>query len=244
MIIEPTGLPGAGKTTSEPCVISCCKQKGFQVIVRSELKNRIKKEALLRKTGNQFSLRIHSNLLSNWKELIGAGIGARVFFEVLNKKRRMALIWLAEDIRLSTYYIKNYLPTSLAPSIYIPHEGLVHHSASAKVWAEGGLSHLPEKILLKFPPENFLILYFKISVDEAVERLLKRGLPKGWPPNIDSKYKIKETLLRFDGAIEGTVQKFQANGVKVQTIDASLDHQKVREAIGTCITHGNLAVLK
>ena len=244
MIIEPTGLPGAGKTTSESCVISCCKQKGFRVLVRSELKNRIKKEALLRKPGNQFSLRIHSNLLSNWKELIGADIGGRIFCEVLNKKKRMALIWLAEDIRLSTYYIKNYLPTSLAPSIYFPNEGLVHHSASARVWTEGRFPDLSEKMLLKFSSKNFLILYFKISVDEAVERLLKRGLPRNWPLSINSRSKIKEVLLRFDEAIEGTVQKFQANGVKVQTIDASLDLREVREAVGTCITHGNLAVLK
>ena len=235
MIIELTGLPGAGKTTSESWIISCYRNRGFRVMSRSELKASIKNEKLFHHANNHYALRFHSNWLSNWKGLINAGFGGRIFREVLTNPRRMAFLLLGEDIRLSTYYLQKYVPAGMGPSVYIPHEGFVHHSACIKVWTGGGFGDLPEKLLQKVPSEKFIILYFKISVDAALDRLLKRGIPEMWPSHIKSQSRIKEILLRFNEAIEGTVQKFQANGVKVLTIDASLEPQQVESRIKTIL---------
>ena len=170
MIIELTGLPGAGKTTSESCIISCYEQRGFRVMLRSELKTSIKNENLLQNANNPFALRIHSNRLSNWKGLINVGLGGRFFREIFFKKRRMVFLWLGEDIRISTYFLKKFLPPGIAPSVYIPGEGFVHHSACIKVWTGGGFSDLPEKLLQKIPSEKITIFYFKIPVEEALDR--------------------------------------------------------------------------
>jgi len=246
VILEFTGLPGAGKTTSESYIILCYKQRGYQVILRSELQKRYIKEKLSRNYEKHFALRILSNRLYgllNWKELISAGLGGGIFREVLSNPRRSIFSWLGEDIRLSTYFLQNYASTGTRPSVYFSQEGFVHHSVCFKVFGGVGFPDLPEKLLQKIPSENITILYLKISVDDALDRLWARGIPESWPSRINSKSGVKEILLRFNEAIEGNVEKFQAKGVRVLIIDASLDPQemesRVREVMDAYIKNSN-----
>lgn len=234
MIIELTGLPGAGKTTFESCIISGLKQRGIRVSLREDLQDRYKQGIISPNYEEHAGLRILSNRLyrlSKWKGLINAGLGGGIFREILTRRRRITFSWLGEDINLSTYFLHEFKHSRAGQSAYFPHEGFVHHSASFKVWGGFGFPDLHYRLLQKIPSHNFAIIYFKVSVDVALERIIKRGLPEHWPRSINSKAKVKEVLFRFDRAIEDVVEKFQTSEVKVFPVDASLKHRQVESRI-------------
>ena len=242
MIIELTGLPGAGKTTSEPWILSCLKKHHIRTISRSELRTWYIKENIFRGYENNFAARFLSNRCYQfliYKKLFDAGLGAGIISESICKPRRGVLSWLGEDIRLSEYFLQKFPISGEPPSIYFPHEGFVHHSACFKVWGGRGFPDLQGKLLNQIPSKNFVIFYFKISVEEALDRVMTRGIPETWPAYINSSSKVKEILLRFNEAIEGAVDRFKARGVKEIEIDASVDPQlmesKVREVMETNI---------
>ncbi|GJL78476.1 MAG: hypothetical protein NPINA01_14650 [Nitrospinaceae bacterium] len=238
MIVELTGLPGAGKTTYEPSLILGLKQRGIDVISRAELKDRCKQAILTPNYKDHPPVRMLSNRLyrlSIWNSLISAGLGGGIFREFLAQRRRMVFSWLAEDIHLSTFFLHKIKPFAQNPNFYIPNEGLVHHSASFKVWGGAGFSDLPKKLLKKIPSHEIAIFYFKVPMKDALNRVIKRGLPENWPRTISSEPEVKEVLLRFEQVIEDVVQKFRANGVQVFMVDTSVEPHAVESKIRTIL---------
>lgn len=236
MILELTGLSGAGKSTAEPYIISSLEQRGYHVVLSRELRNSyIKKKIRSSYEEDHRGYRVVSNRLYNlgsWKSLAGAGLAGWIFRGAFFKHRRKPFLHLGEDVKLSQYFINNYHESGERPGIYIPQEGFVHHIACCRLQGDHGFPGLSEKLLKKYPMEKSMIIYFKVSVDEALDRLLKRGLPESWPQSINSRSRVKEFLLRFNQGIEDGVAKFQENGVKVHPVDASLDPKQVESQIG------------
>jgi thymidylate kinase len=238
VILEFTGLSGAGKTTSEPYVTSCLIQQGVKAVLRGELEHRYKQGLITPRYADHRGLRILSDRVYaavNWKTLIGAGLGREIIRAAMAKRLRLACLWLGEDINLSTFFLDKVKRLNAGSSVYMPHEGFVHHSACLRLWGGGSFLDVPESLLQKFSSETFTIFYFKISVEQALERLLRRGVPKSWQLGTNSKASIREVLLRFNDAIECNVEKFRADGAKVLTIDASLEPQHVESRLATIL---------
>lgn len=235
MILEFTGLSGAGKSTAEPYIISSLEQRGYHVVLRRELRNSYIKKKIYSSYEDHRVYRVVSNRLYNlgsWKSLAGARLAGWIFRGTFSRGRRKSFLQLGEDVKLSQYFINNYREPGEPPGVYIPQEGFVHHIACCRLQGDNGFPGLSEKLLKKYPVEKSMIIYFKVSVDEALDRLLKRGLPESWPRRINSRSRIKEFLLRFNQGIEDSVAKFQENGIKVYPVDASLDPKQVESQIG------------
>ena len=238
MILEFTGLSGAGKSTAEPAIFSGLEQRGYQIVLRPELKTRYIQEKICSTYEDHRGYRIVANRLYNldsWKSLTGADLARWVVRGAFSQRRRNSFLWLGEDIKLSQYFVNEIHAPGGQSTVYIPQEGFVHHIACCKLQADNGFPGLSQKLLAKYPVDQSTIIYFKISVDEALERLLNRGLPESWPRFINSRSRVKEFLLLFNEGIEDGVRKFQENGVKVFPVDASQDQKHVESQIKTLL---------
>lgn len=238
MILELTGLSGAGKTTCESYLISGLKQRGFRVVLRPELLKSYIEKNVCSSYEDHRMFRILSHRwvrFASLRTLIGTGLPWRIFLEGLAKGHLKSFLWLGEDILLSTYFLQEFQPSTEEAVVYIPQEGFVHHDAYSRLWAGSDFHGLSQKLAQKFPADQIIIIYLKISADEAADRLQKRGLPTSWPKSIDSESRIKEFLLRFNETIEDGVAKFQAGGVKVLLVDSSLDLKRVESRIGVLL---------
>jgi thymidylate kinase len=238
VILEFTGLSGAGKTTSESFVTSYLIQQGVAAVLKAEVKHRYKQQIMTPRYERYRGLQILTDRLYtivNWKALIGASAGRGVLRAAMEKRLRLACFWLGEDINLSTFFLDDIKRSNGGSSVYMPHEGFVHHSACVRLWGRGSFLDLPESLLEKFSPDTFTIVYFQISVEQALERVLRRGIPKSWQLGAHSESSIREVLLRFNDAIECNVEKFNAGGAKVLTVDASLEPHQVESRLATIL---------
>jgi thymidylate kinase len=238
VILEFTGISGAGKSTSEPYLISGLQQRGFGVVVKGELKKKYYKKIICPdfEASDGFIFN-QLNRLVRWKTLKSVGLSRLFMSSLLSKLLRNLYFWLSEDIIISTYYSKKYETSPAGQSFYISQEGFVHHCACLKLWHGDRFSGLPKKIVQRFSPEKITIIYFKIPVEQALERLMKRELPYDWPKKINSRSKAKEVLSRFSEAIEDVVDKFQAEGVQVFLVDSSLELEQVKLRVEDIMDH-------
>lgn len=238
MILEFTGLSGAGKSTSEPHIISGLKQRGLEVIVRTEFKKSNYKKIICpnfeAKDGFLFN---QLSRQARWKTLRSVGLSGPFMLSVFSKVQRNLFFWLGDDIILSKYYSKEHETLPASNSVYISQEGFVHHCACLRLWHGGAFSSLPKRIVQKFSPEKIIIIYFEISVEEALDRLLKRtrGIPDDWPRKINTTAKVKKVLSRFNEIIEDVVGSFQAEGVQVLSVDSSLELKQVRTRVESIV---------
>ena len=234
MILEFTGLSGAGKSTSEPYMISGLKQRGFEVVVRSELKKYYYKKIICPNFEVNDGLFFKQlTRLAQWNALKSVGLGRQFFLNALSKRCRDAFLWLSEDIILSKYFSQEYKASGSGSSVYISQEGFVHHCALMMLYGRSNFSGLFKKITQIFPKEEITIIHFKIPVEEALDRLLKRkrGVPRSWPRTINSRSKVKEFLFSFNEVIEEVVKMCQAEGIQVLNIDNSFDLNQLQPKI-------------
>jgi thymidylate kinase len=239
MIINVTGLPGAGKSTCESYLISGLENRGLDVIQTFALKNKYIKDKIY----SQFDRESVSGILPR---LIFQAKVFQFYFEVcinnkrslefLIKKKRAKGVWLSQDIILSRYFIEDFQASNPKDLIYFCTEGLVHHWACMKVWSGRHSIVFNENWLNRYPSEEILIIYLKLPLSMALDRLVSRGVPSIWPKSDkDFLTHTRKILERYDIAISETINEFSSKGARVHTVDVSCGKDQIESEIIDCL---------
>ena len=239
MIINLTGLPGAGKSTSETYLISGLQKRGFKIIQNTELKSKLIKEKIFSRFNRDSLIGILPRLIFRIKIFrfyLQVCIENKLGLNFFLKKRGTRGIWLSEDIILTRYFINEFKGSNSIKNIFFCTEGLVHHWACMKVWAGKHSDIFDDNWLNQYPSDGIQIIYLKVPVEMALERLVKRGVPSNWPQPGNGKLgHMRFILERYDSAINETVKEFRAKGAKVHTLDASCDIEQMEINIEACL---------
>lgn len=239
MIINLTGLPGCGKTTLEPYFISGFRERNFNPILNSEIKNCYIQEKIFSRFCRQSWFGIMPRLFFLFKVRGGyfnrclSNKMIRLFFYEINRIRGYRV---SGDIILSEYFLNEYARGLADKNILFCEEGLIHHLASMKVWS----GNSPD--LFKFflnegqMCRGFHIFYIKVPLEMVYERLIHRGIPTFWSKNISREIlDIKEILKKYEWAIESTIEEFSSRGAHVETIDNSGDESLINQRVEKCL---------
>lgn len=233
MILELTGLPGAGKTTCEQYISAELNKRGYQVLGPGDVLRCYVRDRIYANLGLSYSLRRHLLI----RAMVSVVFHTRVvcadlrnrfsigqFLGAFAKNQRLSCRRLSHDILISRYFLEELLPSYEERHVYVASEGLTHHSAAVKVWAGERYFAMSDRWLAHHSCDEMVIVRLQVPLDTALDRLWQRGLPTSWPRKSKTDRRFTKSILsRFAEAIEESVQRYQAAGARVFTLDCSCD---------------------
>lgn len=240
MIIDLTGLPGAGKTTLEKHLLPKLREHGLRVVTRVDLKTSHIRKNYYKRYRRESIAHIPFRILLYLQRTAGLIMGTwaqGLKPEVICRPGCFSpCSWLYEDMELSSHFLDDWKGVEGEGVLYFAREGIVHHSACVRVWVGARYAGLKDRWLRESGAREVLILYVRVPKEEALRRLQTRGLPATWPgPARKSDEEIMAILARFNEAIRETLAEFEAAGARVLNVDGMDDpvfqSQKIMTAI-------------
>jgi len=204
VIIEFAGLPSSGKSTVEKLLMGSLKKKGYFVQDRHEFRQRsaipflgcrTDRNAWIHKARTAFRWWsfISKTLYRDPEYLIGANMN-RVH-TILSTVR----LYDDYDI-IKSYSAKRQNLTTLNIA-----EGTYHHLVALNVWRgfhkKSSGCYIPGSLLSSLDAfQGQILIKTDLKVAVAKQRLTRRGLPRGWPANLDidcilNKFEFYDGLL-------------------------------------------------
>jgi len=228
VIVDLTGLPGAGKTTLEKCLISELAGRGQKVLTRADVKTSYIRKNFFRGYRRESGLHIPFRILLYLRLAAGFLRACRArglkFGPIFRPGRFSPCLWLYEDTVLSGHFLAEREGAESGEVLFFPREGIVHHSACVRVWAGELYAALNERWLSEFSAGGVLILHVQVPEEEALRRLQVRGLPETWPgPAQRTASGIMPVLASFNEAIRESLAEFEAAGARVLAVDGTAD---------------------
>lgn len=236
VIVEFTGLPGAGKTTLENAIAAALNARGCKVLRRADVKTSYLRknfyEGYRRESGLQIPLRLlfYGRLMGGFLRAYrahGLNLGG-----IARPGRFFPCLWLYEDAVLFNHFLEEHRDEPWRENVFLPGEGIVHHSACVRVWAGGAYARIGEAWRNKFGGRDIFVFHVHVPAEEALRRLKVRGLPDTWPgPAKRCEAEIMQVLADFEDAIQETLVEFEAVGIRVKQVDGAADCSEQAEQI-------------
>lgn len=233
MILEITGLPGAGKSACESLLCDRLRERGFQVMLHDDLIRSYVRDRIYPRLGLSYRLRRR-----RWVRAVVSLLyrGAVVRCELAHrlaigglagavaKAQRRACRRLSQDVLLFRYFLEECSSPDEAERVHVASEGLVHHTAALRVWAGPRYSAMADRWIGRQGCDDIAVVHVQTPPDAALQRLWQRGLPRSWPGRTRShKAAAGQTLADFAEAIQQSIEQYQAAGARVFTLDNSGD---------------------
>lgn len=233
MIVEMTGLPGAGKSTCRSRLYTRLAEQGYRVLGPSDVMEHFVRQRIYGRCGLKYECRriLVLRALVAWAYRANLrysdfcnrlAIGA--WLCVPTKARRRSCRALSQDFILYSHYLERIQPSSERRCVYLSSEGLVHHGARARVFAGSRFAVMSGRWLNHHSCSEIVVIHVQTSVEAALERLWSRGVPDSWPQKAQSSRSFaEETLVHFEKSIEESMEEYRQAGVRVLTVDNSSD---------------------
>lgn len=229
MLVEFTGLPGAGKTTLERLLLKKLKAEGSAPLQRAEvIQSAIRRwlpaypDTPLRKLGTAMYLtRLYSKAFN-------ARMSTGLFRGGLGAKRNLPFKWMAEDVLLA-----NHFQSISTTNLFFPSEGFQQHLAAAAVWC-GHMAWDMAKYF-SFPHCKRKVIHVITDRQTALQRMAHRGTPETWP---QTKHNNATILSKFEMCIERSLSHAHEVGTTIISVKNTSDINYLEEkanSLATCI---------
>ena len=223
-IIELTGLPAAGKSTAERAILEFLRAHRRPAVQRQDLIHDYIRTRICCSYGSQYWLRRPITLryrtgvwMQHLRDRRAAGVGLRR----LRGTCGLAGYLYSEDMMLYSHYLDRGDGAFPRESIYVASEGLVHHEAALRTWCGGALEPLCGRWPTAHPATPLIVLHLQAPADEVFERFWRRGVLPTWPPCTRSRDEARRAFLKYQQAIEVSLEQYVRAGVRVVALDAS-----------------------
>jgi len=149
----------------------------------------------------------------------------------------MPFQWLAEDMILADYFRESNKTRAVNEGVYVAAEGLAHHSAAIQVWSGQEAVSMLRLWLPKYSTEDLVLVHTTTPVDQAMDRMWSRGVPRSWPRMARSDPAIaRNVLVQFASAIDATVKAIKSAGARVITLDNTLSIANLEQRVWSFIS--------
>lgn len=224
MIIEFTGLPGAGKTTAADEFYRELAHIGCSVVSRELLVQRYIRSHYCRHYSTAYRFRKAVTLLyltGIWVRHMRARLALRCFSGLTRPESRLSGLWLTEDLRLEEFHAH----FSGSEEFLVLSEGFIHHLAAAQVWFGGDAMQFATSVPhMESGVVHVVNVYTPLQ--EARSRLEQRGRPETWPSKIVD---VDALLASFENGISSALRFAASMPVRVHYLDMSGDRALARQ---------------
>lgn len=223
-IIELTGLPAAGKSAAESAILESLRAHRQPAVQRADLIHDYIRTRFCRSYSPRYWLRRPVTLryrtgvwMRHLRDRRAAGVGLRR----LRGTCGLAGYLYSEDMMLYSHYLARGDGAFPRESIYVASEGLVHHEAALRTWCGEALEPLCGKWPAAHPAATLIVLHLQAPADEVFERFWTRGVLPTWPRCTRTRDEAQRAFLRYQKAIEVSLEQYARAGVRVVALDAS-----------------------
>jgi hypothetical protein len=230
VILEFTGLPGAGKTTVERQVVERLVSHGVDLIERQSIIGRYIRERYCGSYRPDFVLRRPITAIYRagiWRRHFGWRLGTGVLHDITNPVG----YWLTEDVHL-VRFCREKMADAFGGlrEVWNFSEGFSHHLASTIA-----LLHEPAARFTRFAPydrgtaRRWVVVHVDVPFEIALDRLSRRGRPASWRRDPRGNGPI---LRAFEDSIPRALELASQSDVRIERIDLSDDHDAAAPMIG------------
>ena len=245
MIIEFIGLPGSGKSLCDHLLTKELDARKVATVADANVTNEFIGQKICRRLGMSIGTRRHLFPRAVTSSLYQA----RVFSIALKNRattgslfagyrrfQRLPHSWLAESMLLSDFFASGCF-SEPNQCVYLTSEGVFHLLAAIMVWNKKSNSTLLDKWISRHAHSRIKTIRVSVPVEEAIERVWQRGIPRSWPVKQQSKSCVKTIIEDFHAAIESVTARMHGV-IDLWEVDNSLgiDHLEPQiSSLAECI---------
>ncbi|MGL5794852.1 MAG: hypothetical protein ACRC06_10680 [Waterburya sp.] len=210
LIVEFVGLPGAGKTTISQQVVSQLRDRGLQIVFRSEILEQWQRKNFLQK-----AIQLFPKNLNHWHILINS----------------LVLAWQVKPINWHSFAKAVKIFTNVKRNDAVAHVNhcdiiLLDQGLLQETWSVGITGNSPQTKYLQqgitpiFRNRATLIIYCRVNVSTALKRIQNRQTMNSRFDRMDSK-QAYSTMEKYASYLEEIISCARACHVPILALDSS-----------------------